>query len=97
MLSSAIMASVKTVVLFLLVGAALGVVVVDFIAPAAIAWDHTPRSGQALCNCGEIAASVSSALIKSQAVGAALGGIGCMVLGILYEVRRKKAPAATTA
>ena len=89
------MASVKTVVLFLLVGAVLGVVVMDFIAPAAIAWDHTPRSGQALCNCGELAHSVATELIKWQAIGAAIGGIGLMVLGILWEVRqRKKAPAA---
>ncbi len=84
------MASVKTVVLFTLIGAVLGTIVVDFIAPAAIAWDHTPRSGQALCNCTEIAHSISAALIQWQAVGAALGGVGFLVLGVLFEVRQRK-------
>lgn len=91
------MASVKTVVLFTLIGAVLGTVVVDFIAPAAIAWDHTPRSGQALCNCTEIAHSISSALIRWQATGAALGAIGFMVLGILWEVRQRRKQAAAAA
>ena len=92
------MTSVKTVVLFTLIGAVLGTVVVDFIAPAAIAWDHTPRSGQALCNCTEIAHSISAALIQWQAIGSALGAVGFLVLGVLWEVRqRKKAPAAATA
>ena len=92
------MASVKTVVLFLLVGAVLGVVVVDFIAPAAIAWDHTPAAGSALCNCGETAHNVANAMIKWQAVGAAIGGISFLVLGVIWEVRqRKKAPAAAAA
>ena len=96
MLSSAVMASVKTVVLFLLLGAVLGVVVADFVAPAIIAWDHTPRSGQALCNCSEIAHSVSMELIKWQAICAAIGGLGLGVLGVLFEVRQRKkaAPAA---
>lgn len=98
MLSTAIMASVKTVVLFTLIGAVLGTVVVDFIAPAAIAWDHTPRSGQALCNCTEISHSISGALIQWQAVGSAIGAVGFLVLGILWEVRaRKKAAAAPAA
>lgn len=97
MLSSAFMASVKTIVLFVLVGAILGVVVVDFIAPGAIAWDHTPASGQALCNCGEVSHSVAMSMIKWQGIGAAVGGLGFLALGILFEVRRKKAPAATAA
>ena len=92
------MASVKTVVLFLLIGAVLGVVVIDFVAPPAIVWDHTPRSGQALCNCGEVSHDVAMAMIRWQAIGAALGGIAFGVLGILYEVRQRKkaapAPAA---
>lgn len=92
------MASVKTIVLFVLVGAILGVIVVDFIAPGAIAWDHTPASGQALCNCGEVSHSVAMSMIKWQGIGAAIGGVGFLVLGILFEVRqRKKTPAATAA
>ncbi|MBL8951269.1 MAG: hypothetical protein JNK82_10860 [Myxococcaceae bacterium] len=84
------MASVKTVVLFTLIGAVLGTVVVDFIAPAAIAWDHTPRAGAALCNCGELSHSVATAMIQWQAAGSALGAVGFLVLGVLWELRQRK-------
>jgi hypothetical protein len=93
------MATVKTLALFLLVGAAVGLVLVSFIAPGIIKWDNTPAMGQALCNCTECTDKTASRLLTAQAEGALGGGVLFLVFGIVWEVqtRKKKQPAPPAA
>jgi hypothetical protein len=92
------MATVKTLALFLFVGATIGILLVSFIAPGIIKWDNTPAMGQALCNCTECTDKTASRLLTAQAEGALGGGLVFLVIGIVWEVQqRKKKPAAPAA
>lgn len=95
MVSNAIMATVKTLALFMLVGAALGLLLISFTAPGFIKWDNTPSMGQALCDCAKCAGETASRLLVLQAEGGITGAVISLGLGIAWEVRRrKKQPAA---
>jgi hypothetical protein len=93
------MATVKTVLLFLLLGAVLGVLGVSFVAPGYLQWDNTPSSGQALCDCGKTTREVATRLLTAQAEAGGVGAVLGLVLGIVIEVRarKKSAPAAAPA
>jgi hypothetical protein len=65
-------------------------------APGYIAWDNTPGTGQALCECAKVAKETAGRLLSIQAESAGVGGGLFLVIGVVLEVRRRRkvAPAA---
>ena len=92
----------KTVVIFVLLGALLGVAAASFVVPPALSWYNEPgalqKSGQvqALVNVPEVIRYTTDRLIKSQAIGAGIGAIVGLIAG-LFAGRRKRPAAATAA
>lgn len=77
----------KTVLIFLLLGALLGVAAASFVVPPALSWYNEPgalqKSGQvqALVNIPEVIRYTTDRLIKSQAIGAGIGAAVGLILG----------------
>jgi hypothetical protein len=95
----------KTVVIFLLLGALLGVAAASLIVPPALSWYNEPgalqKSGQvqALVNVPEVIRYTTDRLIKSQAIGGGIGaGVGLIVgLFSVSAGRKRSTPAAPAA
>ena len=88
----------RTVLVFMLVGAIVGAVVASFVVPPVLAWYNEPGAispgskVETLCNLPELIRYTSSRLIRGQLIGAGVGAVLFMLLGLM--VRRR--PAATT-
>ena len=93
------MATVKTILLFVLLGVVLGVVGVSLVAPGYLQWDNTPSTGAALCDCADVTRKTASRLLTAQAEGGGVGAVLFLILGVVIEVRgrKKTEPPATTA
>ena len=83
----------KTVVIFALSGALLGVVIASLVVPPALSW-YTAPGGlpegtqiQALVQIPEVIRYATGKLIRGQMIGAAIGAILGVVCGVL--MRRK--------
>ena len=90
----------KRIGIFLAVGAILGDAVTLLMAPSAITWFQTPGTGQALCNCKDLAQQTAAAFVRSQLIGIAVGAGAMLVIGELvrhFWLRRKKRQAAAAA
>lgn len=73
----------RKLIFFVFAGALLGIVVASIIGPMYIAWDNTPAQGQALCNCADCVRSTAARLIKHQLMGAALGVVSLLAVGVV--------------
>lgn len=89
---------IKTTVIFMLIGALLGIVVASFAVPPALSW-YTEPGGlpqgaqiQAIVQIPEVIRYSTSKLIRWQAISAAIGAVAGLVLGI---ATRRKAPVPT--
>jgi hypothetical protein len=77
----------KTVLIFLLLGALLGAAAASWVVPPALSWYNEPgalqKSGQvqALVNVPEVIRYTTNRLIKGQAIGAAIGAAVGLVIG----------------
>ena len=91
------MAAARTLLLFTLTGALLGVAVASYIAPGLLTWYNTPSQGQAMCPCAETARDTANRLIQSQTIGGSIGAAAFFVLGILWVRSRKKNAVAPPA
>jgi hypothetical protein len=90
----------KRIGILLVVGAILGDVAVLLMAPSAITWFQTPGTGQALCNCKDLAQQTAASFVHSQLIGMAVGAGGMLVVGELvrhFWLRRKQRKAAAAA
>jgi hypothetical protein len=89
----------KTVVIFVLLGALLGVAAASLVVPAALSWYNEPgalqKSGQvqAIVNVPEVIRYTTDRLIKSQAIGGGIGAVVGLILG-LFAGRKRAARAA---
>jgi|GEM_PF-362377 len=91
------MASVKTVGGFALVNAVLGIVVGSAVGAKFLGWYNT-AGGSSMCNCTELAASITRGMIEAQLGGAAAGTVAGIVMGIFWvRYRRARAKAAAHA
>jgi hypothetical protein len=93
--------TVKTLLLFVLSGALLGVLVASLIAPGAYVWYESPGSGrsQELLVREDVIRATTDHLLHSQAIGAGVGALAFLVLGILLvraQSRRAARLASTT-
>ena len=93
------MSAVKSALVWFLVGAVVGAVVASFIVPPMLSWYNEPGSispggqVQTLCNLPELIRYTSSRLLRGQLIGAGVGGVLFLLLGIMVG-RRRGAPAA---
>ena len=92
----------KTVLIFVLFGALLGIAAASLVVPPALSWYNEPgalqKSGQvqAIVNVPEVIRYTTDRLIKSQAIGGGIGAAVGLLIGIFAAAggRRRRAPAA---
>lgn len=77
------MQALKTVLLWMLTGVITGAGVAAAVAPGMLAWNNTPGTGTALCDCAKVTRGTASELIRAELVGAAAGALVFLVLGFL--------------
>jgi hypothetical protein len=78
---------------FMVAFALIGVLAVTLVYPKYKAWDNTPGTGTALCNCADVTRQTADGLIAAQMTGCASGAVLGAVLGAVFGLRRKKQPA----
>ena len=90
----------KTTLIFVLLGALLGVVVASFVVPPALSW-YTEPGGlphgvevQALVQIPEVIRYATSRLIRGQLIGATVGAVAGLALGIFVASRGGRAQPA---
>ena len=89
----------RTVFVFMLVGAIVGAVVASFIVPPVLAWYNAPgaispgKQVETLCNLPDLIRYTSKRLLLGQAIGAVVGAIVFLFPGLAVS-RRHSAPAA---
>jgi len=93
----------KTVLIFLLLGALLGAAAASWVVPPALSWYNEPgalqKSGQvqALVNVPEVIRYTTNRLIKGQAIGAAIGAAVGLVIGAFTASSGRKRRRTTEA
>lgn len=86
----------RTVIIFVLLGAILGAVAASLIAPPVLGWYNEAgflsQNGkvQALVNLPQIIKYTTDRLLKAQAIGAGLGAFTFLVLGLFSAGRSKR-------
>jgi len=94
---------VKSILLWILVGALLGVVAASFVVPPMLSWynesGYLSQNGQpaAMVNLPQVVRYATSRLIRGQAIGAGIGAIVFFVLGLAFGGRRRKGSETATA
>jgi len=93
------LATLKTLGVFALLGAAIGNALSTLIAPAFLTWYNTPGAGavQAICDTAKMSKEIFGQLIRAQLIGSVAGAVAFVVLGVLVVRRRKSGPAAPAA
>jgi uncharacterized membrane protein YgdD (TMEM256/DUF423 family) len=89
-------AALKRLALFAIVGAFLADVLALAFAPALLRWFQTPAVGGALCNCAQLAEETARSLVRVQGVAAVIGAAVVVVageLGFRALARRRSAAA----
>jgi hypothetical protein len=88
---------VKTTIILMLTGALAGIVVASFVVPPALSW-YTAPGGlpkgaqiQAIVEIPEVIRYATERLIRAQEIGAAIGAVIGLGLGIFTQVSARKA------
>ncbi len=90
----------KGILIWVLTGALLGVVAASFIVPPMLSWyneaGYLSQGDQpaAMVNLPQVVRYSTSRLIQGQAIGAAIGAAGFLVLGLVFGSRRRSRAAA---
>jgi hypothetical protein len=93
------MNSFKTVLVFMMMGALLGVVIASLLVPPILSWYNEPgaiapgRQIETLCNLPELIRYTSARLIRGQLIGAGVGAFLFMIPGVMTVRRRRSATA----
>ncbi len=80
------MGTFKKLLIYMLVGADLGAVAASFIAPGLISWYNDPGMAVTVnVNAATFAKKVTASLLEAQLVGAIIGAVVLLVLGIFLS------------
>jgi hypothetical protein len=85
----------KTVVIFVLLGALFGVAAASLVVPPALSWYNEPgalqKGGQvqSIVNVPEVIRYTTDRLIKSQAIGAGIGAVVGLIVGLFAGGRKR--------
>ena len=89
------MATLKKYLAYMLGGAILGAVISSLLAPGLISWYHDPGAGVPPgYDLSPFARRITSDLLRAQLIGAAVGAVLLLILGLLLA-RGRSTPAAT--
>ena len=83
----------RTVLVFMLVGAIVGAIVASFIVPPVLAWYNAPgaispgKQVETLCNLPDLIRYTSKRLLLGQAIGAVVGAIVFLFPGLALSRR----------
>jgi hypothetical protein len=92
------MATLKTLLTFMLLGALVGLLGASWLGPRWIAWNNTATLATTTqCNLPEVVERVTSELLYYQSLGAAVGAGAFLVLGAVVVRRRAVAHRAQPA
>ncbi len=87
----------KSLLIWVLFGALLGVVAASFVVPPMLSWyneaGYLAKGGQpaAMVNLPEVVRYATSRLIRGQAIGAGIGAVVFFALGLAFGGRRSRA------
>jgi hypothetical protein len=94
------MCPVKTAIILTLLGALIGIVLASYIVPPALSW-YTAPGGlpqgtqiQALVQIPDVIKYATGRLIRGQMIGAGIGAIAGLALGITIAVKRRQPASA---
>jgi hypothetical protein len=91
----------KGILIWVLLGALLGIVAASFIVPPMLSWyneaGYLHQAGQpaAMVNLPDVVRYSTSRLIRGQAIGGAIGAVVFFVLGLAVGGRGRRRAAAT--
>jgi len=92
------MGTVRTVLVFMMIGAILGIVVASLVVPPVLAWYNAPGaikpggSVETLCNLPDLIRYTSRRLLLGQLIGAGIGALAFLFPGVAWA-RRGTTPA----
>jgi hypothetical protein len=92
----------KGILIWILVGALLGVAAASLIVPPMLSWyneaGYLSKNGQpaAMVNLPQVVSYATSKLIQGQLIGGAIGAVVFLVLGLAFGGRRRKRANAAT-
>ncbi len=90
----------KSLVIWILLGALLGMIAASFIVPPMLSWyneaGYLAKEGQpaAMVNLPEVVKYATSRLIRGQFIGGGIGAALFFVLGLVFAGRGRKRPRA---
>ena len=85
-------ATLKTLLTFILAGAFGGLATASWLGPKWLEWDNTTRiqATQTMCNLPEVVRSITAQLLGYQLTGTGVGAGAGLLLGIVFLVMRSK-------
>lgn len=87
------MRTVKRLLAFALAGAILGAVASSFVAPGLIRWYNTPGEGMPPgLDFSRFVDQITRAMLQAQLLGAALGALVVLAIGVAVSRGKKTAP-----
>ena len=88
------MGLLKRLLVYAMSGAVLGAIVSSLIAPSVLISQNTTRLTSE-CSCVDVTRDTAAALIQWQLVGAGIGAVALLILGIVLSAKSRAKPAST--
>ena len=85
------MATLKTLLTFILAGAFLGLATASWLGPQFLTWYNTaPLGAQTMCDLPKVIQGITADLLRYQVYGTLIGAGSFLILGIVFVVSRSR-------